>query len=79
VRPAAGSRTAAVLAGLACVAGCALPLLVAAGVLSTTGAALLRSTLPAVAAGLATAALALWWLHRRRAGTVSGRAPSARH
>ncbi|WP_433359430.1 hypothetical protein ACQPZX_24955 [Actinoplanes sp. CA-142083] len=60
------SRIAGGLAALACLACCALPLLIAAGVLTGAGAALLQRTLVAVAAGLATLALGMWWLHRRR-------------
>jgi mercuric ion transport protein len=60
------SRITGGLAVLACVACCALPLLVAAGVLTTAGAAIAEKTLYAVAAGLVAAALGMWWLHRRR-------------
>jgi hypothetical protein len=54
------------LAALACAACCALPLLIAAGVLTGAGAAILQKTLLAVSAGLVVLALAMWWLHRRR-------------
>ncbi|MEV4641110.1 hypothetical protein AB0J80_27585 [Actinoplanes sp. NPDC049548] len=53
------------LAALACAACCALPVLIAAGVLTGAGAAMVRQTLLAVAAGLAVLALGMWWLHRR--------------
>jgi high-affinity Fe2+/Pb2+ permease len=59
----------AALAGAAC---CALPLLIAAGVLTGAGAALLEQTLLAVAAGLVVLALGLWWLHRRRSAPRAG-------
>jgi len=61
------SKVTGGLAALACAACCALPLLIAAGVLSGAGAAILEKTLLAVAAGLAALALGMWWLHRRRA------------
>ncbi|UQU62784.1 hypothetical protein COUCH_27610 [Couchioplanes caeruleus] len=54
------------LAALACAACCALPLFIAAGVLTGAAAALLERTLLAVAAGLAVAALAMGWGHSRR-------------
>ena len=54
------------LAALACAACCAIPLLIAFGLVTGTGAALLEQTLLAVAAGLAVLALGMWWLHRRR-------------
>jgi mercuric ion transport protein len=60
------SKVAGALAALACAASCALPFLVAAGVLSGTGAAVMRRTLLAVAAGLVATALGMWWLYRRR-------------
>jgi len=58
------SKVAGVLAAVACVVGCALPFLVTAGVLTGAAAAVLRSTVLAVAAGLVAAALGMWWLHR---------------
>ena len=64
----ARSKIAGALAALACVAGCALPFLIGAGVLTGAAAAVLRSTLLVAAAGLVVAALGMWWLHRRRAG-----------
>ena len=64
--PPTRSRVAAVLAAVACAAGCALPLLITAGVLTGATAAVLRQTLLAATAGLAVAALGMWWLHRRR-------------
>ncbi|MER7274067.1 hypothetical protein ABT369_06415 [Dactylosporangium sp. NPDC000244] len=60
------SKVSGVLAAIACAACCALPLLVATGVLTTAGAAILQKTLLAVSAGLAATGLGLWWLHRRR-------------
>ena len=64
--PPTRSKVAGALAALACAVCCAIPLLIAAGVLTGAGAVLLRQTLLAVAAGLAVAALGMWWLHRRR-------------
>jgi mercuric ion transport protein len=61
------SKVTGGLAALACAACCALPVLIAAGVLTGAGAAILEKTLLAVAAGLAALALGMWWLHRRRA------------
>jgi peptidoglycan/LPS O-acetylase OafA/YrhL len=60
------SKVTGSLAALACAACCALPVLIAAGVLTGAGAAILEKTLLAVAAGLAVSALGMWWLHRRR-------------
>ena len=60
------SKVTGALAALACAAGCAIPLLIAAGVVTGAGAAILQQTLVAVAAGLAVVALGMWWLHRRR-------------
>jgi hypothetical protein len=64
--PPTRSKVTGGLAALACAACCALPVLIAAGVLTGAGAAVLEKTLLAVAAGLGTAALGMWWLHRRR-------------
>jgi mercuric ion transport protein len=64
--PPTRSKVTGALAALACAACCAIPLLIAAGILTGTGAALLQNTLIAVAAGLFVAALGMWWLHRRR-------------
>ncbi|MEV4703285.1 hypothetical protein [Actinoplanes sp. NPDC049316] len=72
--PPTRSKVTGGLAVLACAACCALPLLIAAGVVTGAGAALLRQTLLAVAAGLAVAALTMWWLHGRRRDTC--RAPA---
>jgi len=60
------------LAVLACAACCVLPLLIAAGVLTGAGAAILEKTLFAVAAGLVALALGMWWLHPRRAAQRAG-------
>jgi high-affinity Fe2+/Pb2+ permease len=65
--PPTQSKITGALAALACAACCALPLLIAAGVLTGAGAAILQQTLLAVAAGLVVVALGLWWLHRRGA------------
>ncbi|GAA4722438.1 hypothetical protein [Phytohabitans rumicis] len=65
-KPPTRSKVTGALAALACAACCALPLLIAAGVLTGAGAGLLEKTLIAVAAILGAAALGMWWLHRRR-------------
>jgi hypothetical protein len=55
------------LAGVACAACCAIPLLIAAGVLGGTGWAATGRFMPGVAIGLAaTAGLAWWWARTRR-------------
>jgi mercuric ion transport protein len=64
--PPTRSKVSGALAALACAAGCALPLLIAAGVLTGAGAAIVQQTLLAVTAGLVVAGLGMWWLHRRR-------------
>jgi hypothetical protein len=64
--PPTRSKVTGGLAALACAACCALPLLIAAGVLTGAGAAILEKTLLAVSAGLVAVALGMWWLHRRR-------------
>ncbi|BCB75068.1 hypothetical protein GCM10022251_35650 [Phytohabitans flavus] len=73
--PPARSKVTGALAALACAACCTLPLLIAAGVLTGAGAAIARNALIAIAAVLATAALGMWWLHRRRS---AGSAAAAR-
>jgi mercuric ion transport protein len=70
--PPTRSKVSGVLALVACAACCALPLLIAAGVLTTAGAAILQYTLLAVAAGLAALALAMWWLQLRRTTAACG-------
>ncbi|GAA0467483.1 hypothetical protein Aca07nite_71030 [Actinoplanes capillaceus] len=65
------SKVTGGLAVLACAACCALPLLIAAGVLTGAGAAILEKTLLAVAAGLIALALGMWWPHRRRSAQRS--------
>jgi high-affinity Fe2+/Pb2+ permease len=60
------SKVTGGLAALACAACCALPVLIAAGVLTGASAAILEKTMLAIAAGLATLGAGMWWLHRRR-------------
>jgi hypothetical protein len=55
--PPTRTKVTGALAALACAACCALPLLIAAGVLTGAGAAIAQQTLLAVAAGLTAAAL----------------------
>ncbi|HYN94736.1 MAG TPA: hypothetical protein VES42_12880 [Pilimelia sp.] len=64
--PPTRSKVTGALAAGACAACCALPLLVAAGVLTGAGAVIAERTLLAVTAGLVALALGMWWLHRRR-------------
>jgi mercuric ion transport protein len=64
--PPTRSKVAGALAALACAACCALPFLVAAGILTGAGAAIVERSLLAGAAVLVAAALGMWWLHRRR-------------
>lgn len=53
------------LAGLACALCCAIPILLAAGVLGGAGWATAGRVMPGIAVALATAAgLAYWWTHR---------------
>ncbi|MFI7025113.1 hypothetical protein ACIBMZ_20590 [Micromonospora sp. NPDC049900] len=65
-----GSKVTGGLAVLACAACCAIPLLIAAGIITGAGAAILEKSLLAGAAGLATLAVTIWWLHRRRAAAA---------
>jgi hypothetical protein len=64
------------LATVACAACCAIPLLLAAGVLGGAGWAVTGRFMPGVAVGLAAlTALAWWWNARRRthpAGCAGG-------
>ncbi len=54
------------LTGLACAACCAIPLLLAAGVLSGAGWAAAGAWMPGIAVVLAALAGAAWWWARRR-------------
>jgi mercuric ion transport protein len=60
------SKITAGLAALACAACCALPVLIAAGVLTGAGAALTENILLAISGILMAVAAGMWWLHRRR-------------
>ncbi|HZM79476.1 MAG TPA: hypothetical protein VFC19_27410 [Candidatus Limnocylindrales bacterium] len=61
------------LTGLACVLCCAIPLLLAAGVLGGAGWAFLGQILPGIAIALAAlTALAFWWARRRRSAHAAG-------
>jgi rhodanese-related sulfurtransferase len=68
MEPPGRSKVAAVLAAVACAACCALPFLIAAGVLTGAGAALAQNVLLGAAGILITAAGLMWWLHQRRSG-----------
>jgi len=68
------SKVTAALAGLACAACCALPFLIAAGVLTGAGAALAQNLLLAGSAVLIAAAGGMWWLHRRRSARTAAAA-----
>jgi hypothetical protein len=61
----AGSRLAAVLAVLACVGCCAVPVLVPLGLLGGGAVAAATTGLTVVAGVLFAAAVLLWVLHRR--------------
>ena len=69
--PKTGTRLAA-LAGLACAACCALPLLVATGALSGSAAAFLSNSLPVTAAVLAVLAVGVFALAARRTTKTQG-------
>jgi mercuric ion transport protein len=64
--PPTRSKVTAALAALACAACCALPFLIAAGVLTGAGAALAQNLLLAGSGVLVAAAGGMWWQHRRR-------------
>jgi hypothetical protein len=64
--PPTRSKVTGGLAALACAACCAIPFLIAAGVMTGAGAALLRNGLLAVSATLVVAASGMWWSHRLR-------------
>lgn len=61
-----------VLAGIACVACCALPILIAAGALSGAGAAFLADKMPIIAIVLALAAVLVFAVAARRRRRASG-------
>lgn len=67
-----GGTRLGVLAGAACVACCALPLMIGAGMLSGGAAALLADTMPLIAAALAVAAVAAFVLATRRKTRPAG-------
>ena len=69
--PPARTKVTGALAAFACAVCCAIPLLIAVGVLTGAGAAILQQTLLAVAAGLVVAALGMWWLHQRRTAATA--------
>jgi hypothetical protein len=73
-KPPTRSKVTAALAGLACAACCALPVLIAAGVLTGAGAALTRNVLLATSGVLVAAAGGMWWLHGRRSATKAATA-----
>ncbi len=64
--PPTRSKVTAAFAAIACAACCALPFLIAAGVLTGAGAALTQNLLLAVSGILIAVAGGMWWLHRRR-------------
>lgn len=64
-RPGRAPKALGGLAALACVACCALPVLITAGVVGT-GAGVVVGWLPAVAVVLAVLAAGAWWLGQRR-------------
>src|SRR5688500_11427045 len=64
--PPTRSKVTAALAALACVACCALPFLIAAGILTGAGAAITPNVLLGASGLLVVAAGGMWWLHHRR-------------
>jgi high-affinity Fe2+/Pb2+ permease len=64
--PPTRSKVTAGVAALACAACCALPFLIAAGVLTGAGAALTQNILLATTGVLVAVAGLMWWLHRRQ-------------
>lgn len=60
------------LTGLACALCCAIPLLLAAGILGGSGWAFLGQVMPGVAVVLAAATALVWWWIKRRPGHASG-------
>ena len=65
----------AALAGLACVAFCAIPWLIAAGILGAAGWAGFISWLPGIAVALAALAAMIWWwtgARRKHASSTAG-------
>ena len=64
--PPTRSKVTAAFAGIACAVCCALPFLIAAGVLTGAGAALAQNLLLGVSGVLIAAASGMWWRHRRR-------------
>lgn len=59
------------LTGLACALCCAIPLLLAAGILGGAGWAFLGQILPGIAVVLAAATALAWWWARRRPAHAS--------
>ena len=72
--PPTRSKVTAGLAALACAACCALPFLIAAGLLTGAGAALAQNPLIAGAGVLIAVAALMWWLHRRRTARLAAAA-----
>jgi hypothetical protein len=61
------------LVGAACAVCCAIPVLIAAGMLGGAGWAAAGRVMPGVAIGLTAAAVgAWWWATRRRVGHAGG-------
>jgi hypothetical protein len=69
--PPTRSKVTAALAAVACVACCALPLLIAAGVLTGAGAAIAQNVLLGASGLLVAVAGGMWWLHRRRSARTA--------
>lgn len=60
------------LTGLACAACCAIPVLVAAGVVGGAGWAALGEVMPGIAVAMAALTGLAWWLLRRRRQAAHG-------
>jgi len=68
-------RSLGSLTGLACALCCAIPLMLAAGILGGTGWAFLGQILPGIALALAAlTGLAWWWTRRRPASARNAHA-----
>ena len=64
--PPTRSKVMGALAVVACAVCCALPFLIAGGVLTGAGAAIAQNVLLGTAGIMVAAAAGMWWLHRRR-------------
>ncbi|MEU8001445.1 hypothetical protein AB0B66_09830 [Catellatospora sp. NPDC049111] len=63
------------LTGLACVLCCAIPLLLAAGIVGGAGWAALGQVMPGIAVALAALTALAWWRSSRRRSAHAGACP----